>query len=104
MTIMPPFVICTALSPTRIMAAGTADGRLWIGLGGSREASGRKKKKKVAKWGGLREDDELFVKVAEGPIVALSVVVIWHSICGRTDVPLQRVHRSYDLDILHIAW
>ena len=48
---------------------GTADGHLWIGLGGDKALS----VKKTRKWGGLREDMSLSKKIADGPIVALCV-------------------------------
>jgi hypothetical protein len=76
MALSPPFIMSTSLSSTGVMAAGTADGRIWLGLGGSRLSGSHGKKKKSTKWGGLRDLDELFVKVAEGPIVALSVTTI----------------------------
>lgn len=68
MTLSPPFVMSMAMSPTGVLAAGTADGRLWLGFGGER-ASGLGKKKK--KWQGLNEEDTMMTKVAEGPIVAM---------------------------------
>jgi hypothetical protein len=53
---------------------GTADGHLWIGLGGDKGLS----IKKTRKWGGLREDMSLSKKIADGPIVALCVARSWH--------------------------
>lgn len=74
MALSPPFIISTAMSSTGVMAAGTADGRLWLGFGGEkRPSSGSSKKKRAKKWEGLRDDDELAVKIAEGPIVAMCV-------------------------------
>jgi len=67
-SLSPPFVLCLAISSTGAIAAGTADGCLWIGLGGDKRVSS----KKTRKWGGLREDMGLSRKIAEGPIVALA--------------------------------
>lgn len=54
------------------MAAGTADGRLWIGLGGRKRLSpGSTKKKRTKQWDGLKQEEALVVKIAEGPIVAM---------------------------------
>jgi len=61
-----------ALSSNGTVAAGTADGRLFLGFGGERSLSaGAKTKKKAKKWKGLDGDESLLIKVAEGPVVAL---------------------------------
>jgi hypothetical protein len=64
-----------AMSNTGVLAAGTADGRLWIGFGGEKSSNPGAKgaKKKAKKWEGLGEDETLLIKVAEGPIVAMYV-------------------------------
>lgn len=67
-SLSPPFVLCLSVSSTGTVAVGTADGHLWIGLGGDRGLS----IKKTRKWGGLREDMSLSKKIADGPIVALA--------------------------------
>ncbi|KAH9966624.1 WD40-repeat-containing domain protein [Russula dissimulans] len=67
-SLSPPFVLCLAISSTGAIAAGTADGCLWVGLGGDKRVS----LKKTRKWGGLREDTSLSRKIADGPIVALA--------------------------------
>lgn len=78
MSLSPPFILSTAVSSTGIVAAGTADGRIWIGTGGEKRpaaATGTSgKKKRSRKWEGLKKDEGLLLKVAEGPIVALWVV------------------------------
>jgi hypothetical protein len=65
-------VLCLSFSSTGAIAAGTADGYLWIGLGGDKRVS----VKKTRKWGGLREDMSLSTKIADGPIVALYVTLL----------------------------
>ena len=78
----PLFVTAIAISATGVVAAGIADGRLWIGLGGESRLVPQSKKRN-AKWRGLREEDGLFVKVAEGPIVALSAPYsLWLPFCA----------------------
>jgi WD40 repeat protein len=67
-SLSPPFVLCLSVSSTGAIAAGTADGYLWIGLGGDKRVSA----KKTRKWGGLREDMSLSTKIADGPVVALA--------------------------------
>jgi len=64
----PTFVLCLSVSSAGAIAAGTADGHLWIGLGGDKRLS----VKKARKWGGLRDDASLSSKIADGPIVALA--------------------------------
>ncbi|TFK42297.1 WD40-repeat-containing domain protein [Crucibulum laeve] len=71
MALAPPFIMAMAMSPVGVLAAGTADGRLWIGFGGEK-ASADKKKKKTRIWEGLKREEALLIKVAEGPIVALT--------------------------------
>lgn len=75
-SLSPPFVLSTAVSSTGIVAAGTADGRIWIGAGGEKRlaTAGSSGKKKSRKWEGLKEDEGLSTKVAEGPVVGLCVV------------------------------
>lgn len=75
-SLSPPFVMSISVSSTGIVAAGTADGRIWIGTGGEKMPAGGSggKKKRSRKWDGLKENDGLLVKVAEGPVVGLYVV------------------------------
>ena len=66
--------MCMAISSTGVLAAGTADGRLWIGFGGEKlpnSTVAKSSKKKAKKWDGLNEDEALLIKVAEGPVVAM---------------------------------
>ncbi|KAF5315596.1 hypothetical protein D9611_005050 [Ephemerocybe angulata] len=67
-SLAPPFVMSMSLSPSGVLAAGTADGRLGVFFGGEKRAS--QKKSKV--WGGLNTAEMMLMKVAEGPIVAMS--------------------------------
>jgi hypothetical protein len=59
------------MSPTGALAAGTADGRLWVGLGGEKGALSIPGKKKARKWGGLSSESALALVVAEGPVVGV---------------------------------
>lgn len=72
MSLSPPFIMSMAMSNTGVLAAGTADGRLWLGFKGDKASnSGKGPKKKSKKWEGLDGDEALLIKVAEGPIVAM---------------------------------
>lgn len=71
----PPFILSSAISPSGILAAGTADGRVWIGTGGEKMSgvsSGTSIKKKRRKWEGLKQDEGFAADVGHGPIVALT--------------------------------
>ncbi|KAJ3801461.1 WD40-repeat-containing domain protein [Lentinula aff. detonsa] len=71
-SLSPPFIMSTAFSSTGILAAGIADGSLWIGLGGQRGLS-KTKPKRTRKWNGLSDAEKrICIKVVEGPIVAMS--------------------------------
>ncbi|KAF9063815.1 hypothetical protein BDP27DRAFT_1334466 [Rhodocollybia butyracea] len=71
-SLSPPFIMSTAMSSTGILAAGTADGHLWLGLGGQK-GLGKDKIKRSKKWNGLSDEEkQVYVKVADGPIVAMS--------------------------------
>jgi hypothetical protein len=72
LSLSPPFIMSMAMSSTGVLAAGTADGRLWIGFKGDKTSNlGKIPKKKLKKWEGLDEDEALVIKIAEGPIVAM---------------------------------
>ncbi|CAL1705173.1 unnamed protein product [Somion occarium] len=75
-SLSPPFILSTAVSSTGLIAASTADGRLWLGTGGDKSHPSNSKpgKKRTRKWEGLRAEDGLFVQVAEGPVVACAFV------------------------------
>jgi len=62
------------MSPTGIIAAGTADGRLYVGTSGekSSEAPGSQQRRQ-RKWKGLKMDGRIVANVVEGPIVGLYV-------------------------------
>ncbi|KAM6500292.1 WD40-repeat-containing domain protein [Amanita muscaria] len=74
MSLSPPFIVSTAISSTGALAAGTADGQLWINFAGEspRDASLKKIVKAVKTWDGLNEKTEHAVKIAEAPIVVMT--------------------------------
>ncbi|KAJ7219435.1 WD40-repeat-containing domain protein [Mycena pura] len=73
-SLSPPFVMSAAIASGGTMAAGTADGRLWLGFGGDKGGltASAAKKKRSRKWEGLNSEDEHIEKVAEGPVVAMA--------------------------------
>ena len=72
-SLSPPFVTSLAVSDTRQLACGLADGRVWIGSGGVR-VPGDKPPKKERKWRGLHPERGSYQVVAHGPIVGMCVV------------------------------
>jgi hypothetical protein len=64
----PPFVLCLSVSSAGVIAAGTADGRLWVGNGGLKDG---RKSGKSRKWGGLKASEGSYLPIAQGPIVAV---------------------------------
>ncbi|KAJ6597055.1 WD40-repeat-containing domain protein [Mycena vulgaris] len=73
MSLSPPFIMCAAVGTTGVMAAGTADGRLWLGFGGEKSGQTKStKKKRSRKWEGFNPEEELLQKIAEGPVVAVA--------------------------------
>ena len=72
LSLSPPFIMSMAISNSGVLAAGTADGRVWLGFKGDKSSnSGKGPKKKSKKWEGLDQDEALLIKIAEGPIVAM---------------------------------
>lgn len=75
-SLSPPFVTSLSVSPTGIVAAGSANGRLWMGFGGQKgDGSGKNPKKKQKYWQGLKmQENSAWKEVAHGPVVGVYVV------------------------------
>ncbi|KAI9446498.1 WD40 repeat-like protein [Lactarius indigo] len=87
-SLSPPFTICLSVSSTGSVAAGTADGQLWIGLGGDKRVS----VKKTRKWGGLREDMGLSKKIADGPVPSWNpTTIVTSTLLGNISGHLLRI-------------
>ncbi|EIW60133.1 WD40 repeat-like protein [Trametes versicolor FP-101664 SS1] len=73
-SLSPPFVLSISISTTGLLAASTADGRVWLGGGGEKRphASQGAKKKRTRKWEGLKEDEGVWLQVADGPVVSIA--------------------------------
>nr|VWO98043.1 N/A [Ganoderma boninense] len=67
-SLSPPFVHSLSVSPSGLIVIGTADGRVWLGGGGEKRPDGKKKRSR--KWEGLREDEGIWLQVADGPVVS----------------------------------
>ncbi|KAH7103990.1 hypothetical protein BKA62DRAFT_783019 [Auriculariales sp. MPI-PUGE-AT-0066] len=69
----PPFVHCMCISAEGVLAAGLADGRVWLGFGGAKtNESGAKTQKKSKKWDGLDAARACSFVAATGPVVGLA--------------------------------
>lgn len=90
----PPFILSLDISPTGVLAAGTADGRIYVGTSGEAGAGGGRQNRR-RKWEGLRSDGRILEEVAQGPVTALAFTsprelltctllgsVTSHEICG----------------------
>ncbi|KAL5511180.1 hypothetical protein ACEPAH_4395 [Sanghuangporus vaninii] len=77
---LPPFITALTLSSQGAVAAGTADGRIWVGLGGVKSTQSelsKKNKVKVKrsrKWGGLNGEEGFFIKIGESLIAGLQFI------------------------------
>lgn len=92
----PPFILSLDISSTGVLAAGTADGRIYVGTSGERlGGAGGARQNRRRKWEGLRSDGRILVEVARGPVIALAFAsprelltctllgsVTSHQICG----------------------
>ncbi|KAG8920239.1 hypothetical protein FRC01_000861 [Tulasnella sp. 417] len=74
-SLSPPFVLCTAFSAGGCIAAGSADGRVYVGRKGAVGTDGKKVKRK-GRWQGLLEMEaseglNFEAGVLDGPVVGL---------------------------------
>ena len=70
-SLSPPFVLSLSVNSTGLVAVGTADGRVWLGGGGEKRQNNKKKRSR--KWEGLKEDEGIWLQVADGPVVSTCV-------------------------------
>lgn len=74
-SLSPPFALAISLSSTGIIACATASGHVFIGYGGAK-TTGSTKRKKARKWNGLKSDESIWFKAAEGAVVSVYVLFI----------------------------
>ena len=70
-SLSPPFVLSLSVNAAGLVAVGTADGRVWLGGGGEKRQNNKKKRSR--KWEGLKEDEGIWLQVADGPVVSTCV-------------------------------
>jgi len=72
-SLSPPFALATSISSTGVIACATASGHVFIGYGGSKTINSTKRKK-ARKWNGLKSDESIWFKAAEGAVVSVYVL------------------------------
>lgn len=91
-SLSPPFVLAIAVSSRGLIAASTADGRVWLGTRGdksapsSASASKGKGTKRTRKWEGLAESNSIWVHIAQGPVIAVYGAVLEYTCVQVTDL------------------
>ncbi|KAF8844904.1 WD40 repeat-like protein [Paxillus ammoniavirescens] len=72
-SLSPPFILSMSISSSGVIAAGTADGRVYIGTAGEKSPEGPGgRQKRRRKWDGLKGDGKIVEEVAQGPIAAVT--------------------------------
>ncbi|KIK90563.1 hypothetical protein PAXRUDRAFT_831601 [Paxillus rubicundulus Ve08.2h10] len=72
-SLSPPFILSMSISSGGVIAAGTADGRVYIGTAGEKSLEGPGgRQKRRRRWDGLKGEGKLVEEVARGPIAALT--------------------------------
>lgn len=98
LALSPSFILSLDISSTGVLAAGTADGRIYVGTSGERSSgAGGARQNRRRKWEGLRSDGRILVEVARGPVTAMAFTsprelltctllgsITSHQICGLT--------------------
>ena len=67
----PPFIVSLSISPTGIIAAGTADGRVYLGTSGEKSSKATAGQKRRRKWEGLKSDGQIVIEIAQGPVIGM---------------------------------
>lgn len=73
MSLSPPFVLAISISSTGVIACATASGHVFLGYGGAKTTNS-KNPKKARKWNGLKSDESILFKAAEGAVVGVYVL------------------------------
>lgn len=95
-SLSPPFALAISISSTGVIACATASGHVFIGYGGSKTANSTKRKK-PRKWNGLKSDESIWFKAAEGAVVSVYVLFTCFTHTCEQAVPgasIQRIHRD----------
>jgi len=69
-SLSPPFALAISISSIGVIACATASGDVYIGYGGSK-TSNSTKRKKARNWKGLKSDESIWFKAAEGAVVGV---------------------------------
>ena len=72
-SLSPPFALAISISSTGVIACATASGHVYIGYGGSKITNSTNRKK-ARHWKGLKSDESIWFKAAEGAVVSVYVI------------------------------
>ena len=86
-SLSPPFALAISISSTGVIACATASGDVYIGYGGSK-TSNSTKRKKARNWKGLKSDESIWFKAAEGAVVSVYVILL------ASRIPMNNVSQS----------
>jgi hypothetical protein len=95
-SLSPPFALAISISSTGVIACATASGHVFIGYGGSKTTNATKRKK-ARKWNGLRSDESIWFKAAEGAVVSVYVLFTCFTHTCKRAIPgpsIQRILRD----------
>jgi len=70
-SLSPPFIHSISFTHSGAVAASTADGGIWVGLGGMKRSLPDGRRKRSRKWKGLEPSEGSWIKAAEGPVVSV---------------------------------
>ena len=91
-SLSPPFALAISISSTGVIACATASGDVYIGYGGSK-ISNSSKRKKARNWKGLKSDESIWFKAAEGAVVSVYVLVICFTHTYEQHIPEASIQR-----------
>ena len=98
MSLSPPFVLAISISTTGIIACATASGYVFLGYGGAKTTN-LTKRKKARKWNGLKSDESIWFKAAEGAVV--SMYVLFTHLQVFCNLPIQSLRFRESFAIVH---
>ncbi|SRR5258706_1782501 len=91
-SLSPPFALAISISSTGVIACATASGHVYIGYGGCKITNSTKRKK-ARNWKGLKSDESIWFKAAEGAVVSVYVIFTRFTHTCEQDVPEASIQR-----------
>lgn len=91
-SLSPPFALAISISSTGVIACATASGHVYIGYGGSKKTNSTNRKK-ARNWKGLKSDESIWFKAAEGAVVSVYVLFTRFTHAYKQDLPEVSIQR-----------